>query len=191
MLVPTLEQISGPASEPVSLADAKTHLRVDSTAEDTLIEGLIAAARAACENHTGRQLMQAGWRLTLDWFPHAIEVPRPPLVSVDAVKYTGFDGSEQTLAASEYKVAASEYGEIWPAYSKTWPDIRAEIDAVRVEFTAGYADADSVPAPLKTGIKMLVAHWYEHRVAVSTNDLSEVPFAVKSMWNPYADPRGA
>jgi len=190
VLVPTLEQTSAPSGEPITLSEAKAYLRVDGTAEDTLIEGLIAAARAACENWTGRQLMQAGWRLTLDWWPAAISVPKPPLVSVDAVKYTAFDGTEQTLAASKYKVAASEYGEIRPAYSETWPDTRAEIDAVRVEFTAGYADADSVPDPLKVGMKMLLTHMYENRSIISRDTIDELPFSVRALWNGYADPRG-
>lgn len=63
--------VSGPASEPVTLAEAKLHLRVETgmTDDDTLISALIVAARQVAETITRRALITQTWRLVLDQFP--------------------------------------------------------------------------------------------------------------------------
>lgn len=60
---------SAPASYPVSLAEAKLHVRVDLNAEDDYITGLIAAATQTCESHIGQALVTQTWRMALDCFP--------------------------------------------------------------------------------------------------------------------------
>lgn len=64
-----LQLISPPAEEPLSLAEAKLHLRVDFSDEDALISALISAARQAAETITARQLVTARWKYILDAFP--------------------------------------------------------------------------------------------------------------------------
>ncbi|GGA54196.1 head-tail connector protein [Pelagibacterium lentulum] len=61
--------VAGPVDEPISLAQAKAHLRIEDDAEDGLIESLIAAARTHLEAITGSALLRQTWRVVLDAWP--------------------------------------------------------------------------------------------------------------------------
>jgi len=164
-----LIQTAAPATEPVTLAEAKSHLRVDGTDDDTLITELIKGARQLVEGNTGRSLITQTWRLTLDRFPRndeAIRLERPPLVSVESVTYVDTNGATQTMATSDYIVDTSHVqGEVALAYDKTWPDARAQQNAVLVNYTAGYGAASAVPEALKAAIKLRLGDLYENREA--------------------------
>jgi uncharacterized phiE125 gp8 family phage protein len=156
-----------PAVEPVSLADAKAHLKIDTTDDDALIARVIAAARARAEWHTGRALVTQSWTLWLDCWPLAgtIEIPLPPLQSVTAVTTYARDDSAAVLSAALYTVDAASA----PARLALKPgaapptDLRA-INGIGIAFTAGYGDsADDVPALLTQAILSLVAFLYENR----------------------------
>ena len=152
-------------TEPVALAEAKLHLRVDGTDEDALIQGLISAARETCEDRTEGTVPVTGWRLTLDTFPDAIKLPRPPIVSVESVKYIDTAGVQQTLSPLDYVVdTASSPGYIVPAFGKAWPETRGQINAVEVEYTAGSA---TPPAAIKAWLLLAVGDMYAHREASS------------------------
>jgi hypothetical protein len=64
-----LVQTAAPASEPVTLAEAKLWARIDSTVDDALVTSLIAAARQYAEDYTSRAIITQSWRMTLDRFP--------------------------------------------------------------------------------------------------------------------------
>lgn len=152
-------------TEPVTLAEAKLHLRVDGTDEDALIQGLISAARETCEDRTEGTVPVTGWRLTLDTFPDAIKLPRPPIVSVESVQYIDTAGVQQTLSPLDYVVdTASSPGYIVPAFGKAWPETRGQINAVEVEYTAGSA---TPPAAIKAWLLLAVGDMYAHREASS------------------------
>lgn len=153
-------RITTPA-EPVTLAEAKLHLRVTDAAEDALVSLYISAARESCEDRLDATLPTTSWRLTLDKFPDAIELLRGPLVSVEAVRYIDAAGATQTLAPQDYTVdSAGSPGYVVPAYGKAWPETRDQVNAVVVEFTAGRA---SIPAPLKAWILLAVGDMYANR----------------------------
>lgn len=163
-----LKRITAPTVLPVSLAEAKAHLRVDTTDDDTLITALVWAATEAAEQHTGRALTPQAWQLTLDEFPDALELTRLPAVSVTSITYADTDGVDQTLAGSAYSLdTADDFGfaYIVPAYDTTWPDTRDQINAVTVVYQAGYADAASVPESIKAWIKLQVGAMFENREA--------------------------
>ena len=151
-------------TEPVTLAEAKLHLRgVDDTAEDALITALISAARETCEDRIEGTIPVTGWRLTLDAFPDAIKLPRGPVASVESVKYLDAAGVEQTLSPLDYLVdTASMQGYIVPAYGKAWPDTRGQINAVTVEYTAGSASA---PHALKAWMLLAIGEMFANREA--------------------------
>ena len=153
--------------EPVTLDQAKRHLRedLDDTNNDDDISELIQAARLDAENRLQRTLIEATWRLRLDAFPPAIELPMPPILSVVAVKYLDEAGVEQTLDPQDYTLDnANEPGFIVPAYGRAWPSTRAAINAVTVDYRAGYgSDASSVPRPIVAWIKLALADLYESR----------------------------
>lgn len=152
-------------TEPVTLAEAKLHLRVDGTDEDALITALISAARETCEDRIEGTIPVTGWRLTLDAFPDAIKLPRGPVASVESVKYLDAAGVEQTLSPLDYLVdTVSTPGYIVPAYGKAWPETREQINAVEVEYTAGSA---TTPAALKAWMLLAIGDMYANREASS------------------------
>jgi len=182
-----LKLIASPAIEPVSLDEAKSHLRVDGTDDDNLITSLIAAARRWCEKFQRRAYITQTWELWLDSWPEKnyIIIPRPPLQDVSSVKYYGTDDSEYTFDQANYFVdTKSEPGRVVLGYKKNWPSVTLRpANGVVVTFTAGYGDnAEKVPEEVKQAMKLLIGHWYEHREAVLAGIISkEIEFAVRSL----------
>jgi uncharacterized phiE125 gp8 family phage protein len=169
----TARLITAPATEPVTLAEAKLHLRVDASDEDDLITSLISVARHECENRTGRALITQTWELTQECFEDAMELPHPPLQAVSSVKYLDEDEVEQTLATTVYRVDGyAEPARVIRTYGETWPDVALDYpSAVRIRYVAGYGDdAADVPPPLKQWMLLHIGHWYANR-EVSTGRL--------------------
>lgn len=184
--------ITAPTLEPVSLADAQEHLRaaVNGT-EASLIIAYLQAAREAVENHTGRALMSQTWELRLPEFPAgAIALPVAPLMSVTSLRYTSAANVDTLMASTAYQIEASsgptaQPAMLWPAVGTTWPGTRLDDrGAVRVTFTAGYANAAAVPAALRAAILLITGELYENREATTARPLTENP-AVKRLLDPY------
>ena len=146
----TTKLITSPAAAPVSLQEAKAHLRVDNTADDALILAMVAAATSDAEHRLGRALVQQTWEQVQDGFDDDIDLPNPPLVSVTSLKYIDTDGTEQTLSTSLYSVDGdSEPARILPAYGASWPGTRSVPSAVRARYVAGYAATFAISAITK------------------------------------------
>ncbi len=178
--------VSPPTEEPVSLAEAKNHLRVDVADDDGLISALIIAAREYCEAFQNRAYITQTWQLWLDAWPESseIRIPRPPLQVVNSVRYYGVDNAEYVLPPSEYIVdSAGEPGRIVLAYGKSWPSVALRpANAVCVEFVAGYGGADKVPRRVKQAMLLLISHWYDTReIAAVGHVTAEVPFTVNAL----------
>lgn len=181
--------VTPPSVEPVTLDEAKAHMRIDHADDDVYIASLIVAARQFAEGFLQRSLLPQTWRLTLDAFPHddTITLPRPPLRDVLEVRYYDENGVLQTLDPSLYHVdLVSEPGRVVLAHGQQWPQTAVRPNAVEVEYEAGYSDAVSVPGAIKQAILLLVAHWYEHREAIATDaQPTELPLAVDSLLRQY------
>lgn len=163
-----LTLVTPPAAEPVTLAEAKAHLRVEVTDDDAIITALIAAARALAEQETGRSLITQTWRRTHDQFPDSVRLDRGPVQSVTSVKYLeSVAGEQTTLSPASYIVdSASAPGWVQPAYGFDWPDVWPEINAVEVTYVTGYgADGTAIPEPIKLWVKLMVGHYYANREA--------------------------
>jgi uncharacterized phiE125 gp8 family phage protein len=166
--------VTDPTEEPVTLAEAKDYLRVDSSAEDTLIETLIGSARQDGENATRRTWMTATLQLRADHWPR--ELPRPPVQSVSSVEYVDPDGQTQTFTA--YQVDTDvEPARIWPDID--WPKIADRPDAVRITYDAGWSQAE-VPQALKVYTLMRLTELYEHRTSYSAPEGARLPRAHKT-----------
>lgn len=200
-----LRVLAGPAVEPITLAEAKLHLRLDSSDEDSLVSGLITAARTHVERYTNRVMIYQAFRLTLDTFPYEIELPRSLAVEAAANTVTGIgyatpriqyydeDDSQQTLtyAAGDFELLLANNPPllVLPALG-TWPvTYTGQRGAVEIDFIAGYgATAASVPADLKVAMRMLIGHWFEQREAVVTGTIATtIPLAVESILMMYRD----
>jgi uncharacterized phiE125 gp8 family phage protein len=172
-----LTLITGPAFEPVTLAQAKLHCRVDSTDEDSLITSLIVAARSYIETKSGRAIAAQTWRLDLECFPAsdrirnqyaAIVVPMPPLASVTLIEFYDIAGTLQELDPSKYQVnTGKQPGEIRPFPGGEWPDVEPDrVAGVQVTFVAGVANEAAIDARIKQAVLLMVGHWYANREAV-------------------------
>ena len=167
---------------PVSLDEAKIHLRVVTTTEDAYITALCLAATVWAEKFQSRTFVSRSRTMVLDKFPTVIRPKYPPLISVESIVYVDLDGDSQTLAPANYRVdAENEPGRITVAYDLSWPDTRAVTNAVTIAYEAGYGTSARVPDDVKHAIKLLVGHLYEHREAASEITLDIVPMAVQSL----------
>ncbi len=174
-----------PATEPVTTAEAKSHCRVDIATDDTLIDGLIEAAREYAEVITRRAFITQTLLLTLDSFPTEILLPRPPAITIGAtdLKYTDIDGAEQSLAAANYTIDnKTEPARVVLSATGSWPSTQSVVNAVRITYTAGYGAAAAVPQAIKQAILLLVGHWYENREStVSGTIIKSIPDGVDAL----------
>lgn len=181
--MPTIKITDTPsASECVTLAEAKTHLRVDVADDDALITALITAARLDAEGRMKRTLVETTWELQLDGFPPdgCMRLHNPPVQSVAYVKYYDSTGTSQTLDPATYVLdTASEPARLVRAYGQIWPDTYARPGAVQVRYAAGLpvADKAKVPESIKAWIKLRLATLYEHREQIALGvSVAEIPF---------------
>lgn len=183
--------VTAPTVEPVTLEEAKLHLRVDALDEDSLIVGLIVAARTRLEEHCERAFVTQTWRLSLSEFPalRAIGLPRPALQAITSITYSDADNVSTTFAAANYVVVTdAEPGLVVLASGAQWPSGVELLPGlpVRITYTCGYgATTASVPQPLRAAILLLVAHLYENRESVTALKLSELPQGVEWLVEPY------
>ena len=180
----SLSLVTPPVLEPVTLDQQKLHSRISTDADDSLIEGLIKAARQYVETAQRRQIITATWRLSLDQFPcWDLYLPVPRLQSVVSITYVDTNGNEQTLDPSQYVTDTfREPGRLTPIFGLIWPPARWQANSVNVTFKSGYGDLPSnVPESTRQAIKLLAGHWYENREAVAAGTLTSVPLAVDSL----------
>ena len=178
----TYKVTSAPSSEPITLAEAKAQLRVESdfTDDDTWITTAITVVREQVEALTNRAIMPQSLELAISEFEDAMQLPKPPFSSLTSIQYYDEDNSIQTLSSSVYQLNDFvEPAEISLAYEQTWPTVYDRPDAIRIAFDAGYADAASVPASVKQAMLMLLTDLYDNRSAATTNFNT-----VKVSWTP-------
>lgn len=194
--------ITDAALEPVTLQEAKNHLKIDAdmTEDDTLIVMLIGAARCYAEGFTGRALITQTWQGTLDNFPgyvipgaalsvssalrnvgSDIYLRKSPVKSITSVSYMDTDGNWQTMPAPDYVFDPSGIVQrLSPAYGKSWPATRQQIANVRITFTAGYgAAASDVPENFRHWMLLRIGTLYANReeVAIMTRGkVDPLPF---------------
>lgn len=184
----SLTMTGAPALEPVSLAEAKAHLRVDTASEDSFIASLITTSRLQVEAILGLALIQQSWTWRFDAWPRKdVELPLRPIISVASIRTQNSDLSYITVAASNYILDPQgpppRLVPVNAGFSK--PGIAAL--GVEIQFTAGFGPAATdVPAPLRQAILLLVAHWYENREPVIAGmPAGSFPDAVIGLLEPY------
>lgn len=161
----TLRLITAPIAPSVLPADAKAHLRIVGTDDDTALTAMISAATEAAEHVTGRALMTQTWEAGFDAFDDALILTRVPVQSVTSLTYVDAAGVLQTLSALLYTLTQDDSGFacITPAYDTTWPVLRGDVDGVKVRYVAGYASAALVPQSIKSWILLHVGSQYANR----------------------------
>jgi uncharacterized phiE125 gp8 family phage protein len=182
--------ITDVSTEPVTLTQAKAHLRVEDTDDDTYITTLITIAREYCETVTKRALATQTLELILDDFPCSdyIKLPMSPVQSVTSVKYTDSDGSESTWSSANYVTNLDVVPAIiTPAYAETYPSFTPlPTGAVRVRYVAGHkSDGVALPKAIYHAILLLIGHLYENREETTTVTLENIPMGIQSLLYNY------
>jgi uncharacterized phiE125 gp8 family phage protein len=184
-----LERVSGPAVEPLSLDEAKLHLRLEGGEEDALVAALIKATREMAERHTGRALITQGLRLWLDRWPcgrRSIDLPRPPLASVASVTVYDADDSPSPVEPAAWladRIATP--GRLVLRAGVTAPVSGRVANGIAIDYEAGYGPAGTdVPEPIRRGMALLLGHLFESREAGGLGQ-RPLPLGVEALWAPY------
>lgn len=188
----SLRRIGEPEVEPVSLGEAKEHLRIaaDVAEDDSYVMGLIAAGRRLVESRIGSATTATRWTAKLSrtgcggCCSSGLLLPMPPLL-VDAEHpfecvLRREDGTKTTIDPAAYVLD----DESWPAVLRPrtgWPATGCGL-SVSVIFWAGVRRPEEVPAQIRAALKMLVGTWYENRESVATETGAAIlPHAVDAL----------
>lgn len=182
-----VETTVAPAAEPITVAEAKAHLNVDHSNDDTLIGALIVAARQHVEAYTGTRLVTQTVKLRAAAFDSShFRFPVAPLQSA-TIEYVDTAGATQTLATTVYSVLP--YGlspSIARKYDQTWPATRELPDAITITAVVGYGAAAAVPAPIVHAIKLLLSDWYDNRADTNVGNITNsMPNGVEALLTNY------
>lgn len=190
--------LTPPASEPLTLDEAKAWLKVDHSDEDILIGLLITTARERCETITGLSLMTQQWLAYLPYWPIQTEgtwwdgvregayswqalqklpLRHGPVRQVDAFTLFDADGNGTLYPADQYLLdRARDHLVLKPGAAL--PMGQRAINPIEITYTTGY---DIVPGVIKSSLLRLIAHLYEHRGDESV----AIPKDVLGLWQPY------
>ena len=181
--------LTGPAFEPITLAETKAYLRVEHNDDDDVIAALIAGARVHVEAQTRRALITQTWRLTRDVWPvdgRMLILPAP-LRQLVAARIIKPDGTAQAIAPSAFTIDRAGAPAILAFSPGSLPVSGRPVAGVELDIEVGYGDASmDVPQPLRQAIKLLVAHWYENRgVTAIAHEVTVLPLTASALLAPY------
>lgn len=196
----TYTLVTAPASEPVSLSDVKTFLRIDGNDDDAILNTLISSCRRMAEEYCQRAFITQSWRLVLDRFidreiqilPGFYTAPTPfeidgyqdiqlsklPIQSITHIKSTN-DANVQSTVSSAIYTLNTDTGVILLNEGRSWPTELRDRAAVEVQFVAGYGNAAAVPEPIKHGILQHVAASYTNKIC------GDIPAGSMSLYGPF------
>ena len=181
--------LTGPAAEPITLAEAKQFLRVEHDDDDDIIAALIAGSRIHVETQTRRALITQSWRLTRDAWPESgfVAVLPVPLAELDAARIHKADGSTQAIDVDAFAVDTAAAPARLGFTRGALPVPERQVGGIEIDVTCGYGDEpDDVPEPLRQAIRLLVAHWYDNRGLVAAGgDVAVLPQTVTALIAPY------
>jgi uncharacterized phiE125 gp8 family phage protein len=180
----SLELVTGPAVEPVTLDETKKFIRVEHADDDALIDRLIIVARQECERRTGFALITQTWNLHLDEMPDRswLYIPKPPLQAVEEFSYLDPNGLPVVVPPEDYWVDTfSKPGRLEVG---AWPSMSDWINTAVIRFVAGYGPAaEDVPEDKRQGMLLVVADLYEHRETVFPGHTLGELDTVRRLWS--------
>lgn len=167
----TLLRTTDPAVEPVTLNDLKTFLRLSGNSEDTLLAGLVRAAREDVERTTGLALIDQTWRICIDQLPAhgTVLLRRGPVREVLAVTAYGSEGEAAVVPPSDYE--ADLLSRPARLHIVRRPAAARLFNGLEIDFRSGHGEAGAdVPDLLRRAVTILAAHWYEFRARFDAAD---------------------
>ncbi|CAN7336001.1 head-tail connector protein [Bosea sp. LjRoot90] len=188
------ELVTAPTAKPVTVAEAKAHLRVDHDLDDALIERAIDAAISHLDGYggiLGRALMAQRWRQFFSFWPasRCLPLSLAPAAAIVEVRVRAPDGSESVVDPAGYRLlaAASRPQVLFPV-SASLPALDSAPDAIAVTYGAGYGEtADKVPAPIRQAMLLMVGDMYRFPETVVLGSSSAPPMSasVDRLLGPY------
>ena len=179
-----------PLIEPITLSEAREHLRNEGlTADDDYINTLITTARKWVENYTSRALINQTWVQSWDEVPGnaVFEIARNPLVSITSFQYYDENGDSQSYTTYQTDTQ-SDVAILCPNYNTTFPSVQlGRLNVINLTFVCGYGlTADDVPMDIKHAIKILLAYFYDdNRSGVYMDKTIPVPKIVEYLLTNY------
>lgn len=175
---------TAPVNEPWTLSDVKNYLKVDTSADDTLITTLISAARQAAESYLNMALITQTITEKLDRLNSpTLYLSVSPVISVSNFQYADSQNTTQTFASTNYVVDTfSKPARLSLAYGKTWPTLYGNINDVTITYTAGFGtEASGVPTQIRQAMLMMIADSYDNR----EDYVKKMPTASQYLLNQY------
>lgn len=196
--------VTAPTNPVLSTAEAKQHLRVTTSTQDSYIDSKVKACTLEAENFLGRKLITQTWKKFFDFFPGyrrgsnawlsesrnfgtrdclKIKLPFAPVQSVTHIKYYDVDGDQVTLDSSYYQTDfVKEPCEISLAVDQAaWPETQLyKVNAVEIQFVCGYGtNGNNVPENIREAIRYMLGYNYDNR----SNDKAVMDsVAEKMLW---------
>ncbi|KQZ12405.1 hypothetical protein ASD50_11620 [Mesorhizobium sp. Root552] len=175
-----------PANMPVSLSEAKAHLRVEHDDQDDLITAQIKAATAWLDGYAGllgRALITQTWQQEFGRFADRLPLPVSPVIAIVSVSYFDAGNVQQVLDPGLYDLFADARGaHVALRPGQSWPASFRRTDAVSVTFTAGYGAAADVPEPIRQAILLIVQRLFD---GADTEIDSAIERTVHALIAPY------
>jgi uncharacterized phiE125 gp8 family phage protein len=195
----TVKVVLAPSAEPITLTEAKAHLRVSHSNDDTVIEACLKAAARAVENFTQRALVPRTLRLTLDSFPdygYPILLPFSPVRSIDHIKHYDADGALTTWSSTEFFLDNdAEPARVLHLGEYAWPTsmYAGRLGAVQIQYQAGYEPGmdsptdygENIPDDLKAAVKLILGDLFEHREDTVIGNPASLPRGAEALMWPY------
>lgn len=191
-----LTEVTGVIKEPVTLTEAKDHLRVTHSAEDDLISRLISAARLHCERHLERGICLRTVRADVPHFYDEFILPYRPIDALKYIKYynTASPSALTTLFAYDGIPLDQTYSLIKDvvrrSYGQTVPDVYPRADAVQITFDVGYSlnfatspATHTIPENIIQAVLILVGDLYENRESQITGTIVSENKTVERLLN--------
>lgn len=198
-----IEIISNGLDELITVEDVERQIRFSLANQSEHIVQLIQAVRENGETITNRALKPSQRVLTLNEFPGGrglIEIPNPPLRSIESIVYLDSDGVEQTLDPALYKifyknnVKPEQPSYVAPIYGTSWPTALYDVDSITINYTCGYGlvltETIELPKAIKQWMLINIANLFDHPETIivdNANRLSliEIPSIANNLISDY------
>jgi len=169
-------------------AEAKDFLKIDTNADDTLIDNLIKAATESCQIYTNQYFLNTVVEQYSDKWSEIYTLYKSPVSSITHIKYYDTNDTEQTWSDTNYILDdVSKPARIGLAVDATLPSLSDRINAVHVKYTVGYGTASTdVPDGIKQAVLLTLGNWYENRQTVITGrTATELPLSSQYLLDQY------
>jgi len=197
--ITALRTIEAAADTPISLAQAKAHLRVTHNAEDDYIQSLIVAATDWAQVYSGRILIDSRVGIRMNDFPWhgTIYLPGGNITAVNDIDYSDVDGNPQTLTGPTSTAPGTDYLEDltddeWPLLCATddgWPSVESNtVNAVLIDYQVGWLSQEEIPGSIRQAIKFKLADLFTIRDTNDAGSKSELIKVAENLLEPYVVP---